>query len=129
MLRAYPEDAIVALQRQLERTVPPTAKLEDKQALVRQRAQAAVALLHLGRPERVWPLFHQGPDPTCPTYLIHRCAALGVNPALLARRLLGDEESDPSIRQGLLLALGEYPADQRAEVVRGSLVNRVVAAY
>jgi serine/threonine protein kinase/formylglycine-generating enzyme required for sulfatase activity len=129
MLRAYREEASVALQRQLERTVPPPAKVEEKQALAGQQAQAAVALLHLGRPERVWPLFHQGPDPTCRTYLIHRCAALGVNPALLARRLLGDEESDPSIRQGLLLALGEYKPDQRAEVARGPLAERLPMTY
>jgi formylglycine-generating enzyme required for sulfatase activity len=129
MLRAYPEDAIVALQRQLERTVPPTAKVEQKQALAREQAQAAVALLHLGRAERVWPLFRQGPDPTCRTYLIHRCAALGVDPAILARRLLGEEENDPSLRQGLLLALGEYKPDQRAEVARGPLAERLPRAY
>jgi serine/threonine protein kinase/formylglycine-generating enzyme required for sulfatase activity len=129
MLRAYPEEASVALQQQLERTAPPTAKLEDRQALARQQAHAAVALLHLGRPERAWPLFHQGPDPTCRTYLIHRCAALGLDPAVLAGRLLGGEENDPSIRQGLLLALGEYKADQRADVARGPLVGRAVEAY
>jgi formylglycine-generating enzyme required for sulfatase activity len=129
MLRAYPQEASVALQRPLERTVATTAKLEERQALARQQAQAAAALLHLGRPERVWPLFHQGPDPTCRTYLIHRCAALGVDPVILARRLLGDEESDPSIRQGLLLALGEYKPDQRAEVARGALAERLPRAY
>jgi formylglycine-generating enzyme required for sulfatase activity len=129
MLRAYPEGAVVALQRQLERAVPPTAKAEDRQVLARQQAQAAVALLHLGRPEQVWPLFHQGADPTCRTYLIHRCAALGVDPQILARRLFGDEEKDPSVRQGLLLALGEYEADQRAEVARGPLAERLPRAY
>jgi serine/threonine protein kinase/formylglycine-generating enzyme required for sulfatase activity len=129
MLGAYPEEASVALQRQLERTVQPTAKAEEKQALGRQQAQAAAALLHLGRPERVWPLFRQGPDPTCRTHLIHRCAALGVDPAILARRLLGEEETDPSIRQGLLLALGEYKPDQREEVARGPLAERLPKAY
>jgi formylglycine-generating enzyme required for sulfatase activity len=129
MLRVYPEEAVGALHGQLQRTLPATAELEEKQALAQQQAQAAVALLHLGRAERVWPLFHQDADPTQRTYLIHRCAALRVDPAPLARRLLGDEEADPSVRQGLLLALGEYPADQRAEVVRGPLVDRVVGAY
>src|SRR5262249_45916713 len=75
------------------------------------------------------PLFHQGEDPTLRTYLIHRCAALNVDPAALGHRLLGDEEQDPSIRQGLLLALGEYQADQRAEVARGPLVERVLRDY
>src|SRR5262249_20053982 len=125
----YPEEAAGTLQGQLQRTVPGTARLEEKQAFAQQQAQAAAALLHLRQAERVWPLFHQDEDPTRRTYLIHRCAALGGDPALLARRLLGDEEKDPSARQGLLLALGEYPADQRAEVVRGPLVSRVVAAY
>src|SRR5262249_26559953 len=89
----------------------------------------AAALLHLGRTERVWSLFHQGTDPTCRTYLIHRCAALGVDPAVLARRLLGGEEQDASVRQGLLLALGEYGAGQRAEGTRGPLVARVLSDY
>jgi formylglycine-generating enzyme required for sulfatase activity len=129
MLRAYPEDAPAALHTQLQRTVPPTANREEKQLLAQEQAQAAVALLQLGQAERVWPLFHQGADPTCRTYLIHHCAALGVDPGLLASRLLGDEEPDPSVRQGLLLALGEYGADQRAEVTRGPLPERLLRDY
>ena len=88
-----------------------------------------MALLHLGHTERVWPLFRQPEDPTVRTYLINRCAVLGVDPAILAERLLGNQENDASIRQGLLLALGEYSADQRAEVVRGPLVDHIVIAY
>ena len=53
---------------------------------------------------------------------------VGVDPAILAGRLLG-EEDDPSIRQGLLLALGEYKPDQRAEVVRGPLLERLRRDY
>jgi formylglycine-generating enzyme required for sulfatase activity len=129
MLRAYPEDAPAAMQEQLERSVPADAKLEEKQALARQQAQAAVALLHLGRTESVRPLLHQGEDPTGRTYLIHRCAALGVDPAVLANRLVAGADTDPSIRQGLLLALGEYGADQRVEVVRGPLGDWLPRAY
>jgi formylglycine-generating enzyme required for sulfatase activity len=129
MLRAYPEEAAATLSAQLARSLPATAQQEDKEALARQQAQAAVALLHLGRSERVWPLFHQPQDPTLRTYLIHRCAAWGVDPTILANRLLPDEEQDASVRQGLLLALGEYSADQRAELVRGPSVNRVATAY
>jgi eukaryotic-like serine/threonine-protein kinase len=129
MVRAYPEDAPAVLHAELERTLPADAKDEAKQALAQQQAQAAVALLHLGQTARVWPLFHQGPDPTCRTYLIHRCAALKVDPAVLASRLVGGEEHDASVRQGLLLALGEYGADQRAELARGPFAERIVTAY
>jgi formylglycine-generating enzyme required for sulfatase activity len=129
MLRAYPEDAAAAVSAQLDRSLPATAKQEDREALARQHAQAAVALLHLGRSARVWPLFQQPPDPTLRTYLIHRCAALGVDPTILANHLLRGEEKDTTVRQGLLLALGEYRADQRAELVRGPSVDRVATAY
>jgi formylglycine-generating enzyme required for sulfatase activity len=129
VLSVYPEEAVAELHVQLQRVAPATAKQEEKQLLAQEQAQAAVALLRLGQAGRVWPLFHQGADPTCRTYLIHRCAAQGVDPALLAGRLLGDEEPDPSARQGLLLALGGYGADQRAEVTRGPLVERLLRDY
>jgi serine/threonine protein kinase/formylglycine-generating enzyme required for sulfatase activity len=129
LLQSYSEDSPPALREILERTLPANAEKEEKEVLARQQAQSAVALLHLGHTERVWPLFRQSEDPTLRTYIIHRCAVLGVDPAILAERLLGNKENDSSIRQGLLLALGEYSLDQRAEVVRGSLVNWIVTAY
>ncbi len=66
VLSVYPEDAAAELDGQLQRTLPPTAGGEERQALARQQAQAAAALLRQGRPERVWPLFHQDSDPTAP---------------------------------------------------------------
>jgi formylglycine-generating enzyme required for sulfatase activity len=129
LLSAYADDAVAEFQGLLRRTLPPAASTQENQALAQQQAQAAAALLQLGRGELVWPLFRQGADPTGRTYLLHRCAALGVDPALLASRLAGGEEKDPSARQGLVLALGEYSAEQRAEVVRGPLVDRVLTDY
>jgi formylglycine-generating enzyme required for sulfatase activity len=129
MLSAYPEEASAALHGQLNRSSPPTAPPEQRQALARQQARAAAALLHMARVQRVWPLFHQGADPTCRTYLIHLCAELGVNPAIVALGLQATEDYDPSAYQGLLLALGEYNPDQRAEVVRGPLVDRILYSY
>jgi formylglycine-generating enzyme required for sulfatase activity len=129
VVSVYRDEAVAELHRQLERTTVLNESMEDRQKLAREQALAATALLHLEQTKRVWPLFHQDADPTRRTYLIHRCATLGVPPTLLADRLLGGEEPDPSIRQGLLLALGEYGADQRAEVLRGPLVRRVLQAY
>jgi formylglycine-generating enzyme required for sulfatase activity len=129
VLSVYPEEAVHELHVQLDETLPAAAKVEDKQALALRQALAAVALLRLDHGARAWPLFHQGQDPTCRTYLIHRCSVLGVDPAVLADRLLADEEKDASARQGLLLALGEYGPDQRAEVVRGPLAERLPRLY
>jgi formylglycine-generating enzyme required for sulfatase activity len=129
VLSAYPEEAVHELHTQLAQTLPPAAKVENKQALALRQALAAVALLRLDHGGRAWPLFHQGQDPTCRTYLIHRCALLGVDPAILADRMLSDVDKDSSVRQGLLLALGEYGAEQRAEVVRGPLAERLPQLY
>jgi formylglycine-generating enzyme required for sulfatase activity len=126
MLRGYPEDAPGALYAILDRALAATAKQADKEALARQKAQAAVALLHLGHAERVWPLFHQGEDPTLRTYLIHRCAALGVDQSILMNRLLW-EEKGASVRQGLVLALGEERTSGGGSSVRDPLtVDRLV---
>jgi serine/threonine protein kinase/formylglycine-generating enzyme required for sulfatase activity len=129
MVLAYPDDAPAVLHEQLDRSLPSTARPEEKQALARQQARAAIALLHMGRTQRVWPMFHQSADPTCRTYLIHLCAELGVNPAILSDGLEATADKDTSAYQGLLLALGEYNADQRADVERGFLVNRLLHDY
>jgi serine/threonine protein kinase/formylglycine-generating enzyme required for sulfatase activity len=129
VLSVYPDEAVHELHAQLDQTLPPAAKVEDKQALALRQALAAVALLRLDHAARAWPLFHQGQDPTCRTYLIHRCAPLGVDPAVLAGRVLAGEEKDASARQGLLLALGEYAADQRTEVVWGPFGERLPRLY
>jgi formylglycine-generating enzyme required for sulfatase activity len=129
VLSVHQTYAVLGLEEQLDQAIPPAAKVEEKQALALRQAQAGAALMQLLPGERAWRLFHEGPDPTSRTYLIHRCALLGVDPAVLAGRLLRDEEKDPSARQGLLLALGEYGADQRAEVVRGPLGERLPRLY
>jgi serine/threonine protein kinase/formylglycine-generating enzyme required for sulfatase activity len=129
MLQASPEDAPAALYGELDRPVPAGARPANREVWAQRQSRAAVALLHLGQAERVWPLFRQGADPTRRTYLIHDCAELGVDPAVLASRLLEGEGEDDSIRQGLLLALGEYRADPRADVARGPLVDWALSAY
>src|SRR5262249_50810103 len=132
MLSAYPveaEAALHALHEHLERSLPAGPMPVYSQGLAQQQAQAAVAVLYLGRAGPVWPLVHQRARGPRRTYLTRRWSALQVDWAVLANRLLGGEEKDPSVRQGLLLALGEYQAHQRAEVMRGPLVERVLRAY
>jgi serine/threonine protein kinase/formylglycine-generating enzyme required for sulfatase activity/tetratricopeptide (TPR) repeat protein len=96
----------------------PAATPEQRTALAQRQANAAVALLHLGRSEPVWPLFRHSEHPDLRTYLIHRAALLGAAARLLFGRLAA--EQDTSARRVLLLALGEYdpgrlPAAERKE--------------
>jgi len=105
----------------------PQVSEEAKDAVARRRANMAVALLRLGEPEMVWPLFKQSDDARLRTYLIHKMAAMGVDPSLIIDRF--EREPDTSARRALLLGLGEYETERLpAEAIR-VLVSRLLKAY
>lgn len=78
----------------------------SKETLAQRHAIAAVALLRLGQPEKVWPLLAHGPDPRVRSYLVHQLSPLGADPASLVARF--KSEPDVTVRRALLLALGEF---------------------
>ena len=79
----------------------------------RRQANAAVALLLLGRPEGVWPLLRYnerssaGEDPRRRTYLIHHFATGGIEARQLVEQFTAGKH-DVSVRRALLLGLGGY---------------------
>jgi hypothetical protein len=79
----------------------PAPSADAKDAVARERAGAAATLLHLGEEGPVWPLLHHSPDPSARSYLVHRVAALGIDPAVLVRRF--ETEEDVTARRALLL--------------------------
>lgn len=79
---------------------------DTKEMLAKRQANAAVALLKMNQPEKVWPLLKHGPDPRVRSYLIHRLHPLGADAGAIVKRL--DNEPDITIRRALLLSLGEY---------------------
>jgi formylglycine-generating enzyme required for sulfatase activity len=105
----------------------PVVPEEEKDRLAKRQANAAVALLRLGRPEPVWPLLVHSPDPRRRNYLIHRLAPLGANPRDLIRRL--DTEPEVSARRALLLALGEFGAGQLPAAERKALLPALLRLY
>ncbi len=72
-LKEHGEEGLRFLQREAEKPMPDAAE-EAKEALAKRQANAAVALLELNQPEKVWPLLKHGPDPRARSYLIHRFA-------------------------------------------------------
>ena len=105
----------------------PAIPEEVKEQLAKRQANAAAALLRLGRPERVWPLLQHRPDPRVRSYLIHRLSPLGVDARPLVKRL--DEEPEVSARRALLLCLGEFDKEQVKEAERQALVPRLLRLY
>jgi len=83
-----------------------------------QRANLAIALLRLGRSDRLWPMLKMSENPRTRSFLIDRFAALGCEPGVLLARL--EMEPDDTIRAALWLGLGgfddkAFPAARRIE--------------
>jgi formylglycine-generating enzyme required for sulfatase activity len=102
--------ALKLLDAELGKEPAGSASEPRKDQLARRQANAAVALVALGQPARVWPLLKLSPDPRRRSYLIHYLAPRHAEVAVLARRLA--QEPDVSIRRALLLSLGEYATQQ-----------------
>ena len=92
---------------------------ESKEKLAKRQANAAVALLKMNQPEKVWPLLKHSPDPRVRSYLIHRFGPLGADAKAIVKRL--DEEPDITIRRALILSLGEYG---EKDIVRRTIARR-----
>jgi eukaryotic-like serine/threonine-protein kinase len=126
-VQAVREQAVPTLTRLLDQTAATDPSEEDKERLAKRQANAAVALLRLNLPERVWPLLKLSPDPRVRSYLIHRFAPLGADPQAIARRL--DEETNVTIRRALCLTLGEYPESVLTTVARRALLPNLRETY
>jgi serine/threonine protein kinase/formylglycine-generating enzyme required for sulfatase activity/tetratricopeptide (TPR) repeat protein len=107
------------------------AQGDAKETLAKRQANAAVALLRMNQPEKVWPLLRHSVDPRVRSYLIHRLAPLGADAGTIVKQL--DKESDPTIRSALLLSLGDFgekeftPADRNALLPKLQDMYRTVA--
>jgi formylglycine-generating enzyme required for sulfatase activity len=115
------------LENQLTGATPPEADVDSRIARARRQAGLGVALLVMGKGEKVWPLFRHRPDPTARSYLIERLAPGGVDPKVLLARL--DEEKDVSARRAILLSLGEYGPDRMTAAERWNHLPRLRALY
>jgi len=97
----------------------------ERQAL--RQAHAAVALLQLGREERVWPLLRHSSDPRVRSYLIHLLRPFGTDIQVLLARW--PKETDISARSALVLALGTYDVASIPTEQRHALIKELDALY
>src|SRR5262249_29383725 len=104
------ERGLFVLTTEIDKKLPPEAKDDGKEQLAKRQANAAVALLKMNQPDKVWPLLRHSPDPRVRSYLIHCLGPLGADAGAIVKRL--DEEPDITIRRALLLSLGGF--DQKA---------------
>jgi formylglycine-generating enzyme required for sulfatase activity/tRNA A-37 threonylcarbamoyl transferase component Bud32/DNA-directed RNA polymerase subunit RPC12/RpoP len=126
-LEAHRRAAVTLLEDFLDTLVSPAASDDERLALAKQFANAAVALLKLKQPEKAWSVLKQSPTPNARTALIHSISRLGVEPQLLIRRL--DEEADISIKRALVLALGEFEEAQFSQQDRATALEELLVLY
>lgn len=117
-LKTHGELAARPLELELAIPAGTSSNEQDRKDPGQRKANAAVALLLLGRAESVWPLLTYRPhltsddmDPSVRTNLVHRLQQYGVDPRVLLDKLLA-KDTENSIRRALILALGEYNTEQ-----------------
>ena len=126
-LTADTPDAYARLETQLGEKSAPEAPVDAKIALAEKQASIGIALLAMGKGEKVWPLLKHSPDPTLRSYLIERLGPGGVNPKVLTARL--EEEQEASVRRAILLSLGEFGPDRLSQDQRLNLLPRLRRLY
>lgn len=74
--RDQAESGLPLLIASIDAKLPADLPSSDpkRETLARQQANAAVALLRIKQPDKVWPLLKQQPDPRVRSYLLHRLA-------------------------------------------------------
>ena len=128
LLRSPPSDANPSALPGLLRNLAPKSDTSDiKDILWKKQANTAICLLELGERQAFWPLIKQSIDPSLRSFFIDRLARLGADFKTLADCLV--QETDPSIQQALLLALGEFDVDKLSNQQRQNMVEWLENLY
>jgi formylglycine-generating enzyme required for sulfatase activity len=127
LLERQRDKATEWFKQELARRAPEAGREPERIAVARRQAVAAIALLRLGRDGHAWPLLGQSAWPDARSYMIRDFAPRGVDVAMIITQL--GAETDASIRRALILALGEYTAEQLPAASQGSLMPVLIDWY
>jgi hypothetical protein len=105
--------------------LPPS--VAQRETLAKRQANAAVALLRMNQPAKVWPLLRHSSDPRVRSYLIHRLGPLGADAGAIVKQL--DIEANVTIIRALVLSLGEYGETEFTSDARKVLLPKLQAMY
>jgi formylglycine-generating enzyme required for sulfatase activity len=118
---------LTLLAAELDKHVTPDSNEDVKEKLAKRQANAAVDLLIMDQPEKLWPLLKHSKDPTVRSYLIHLLGPSGIDIRVVLNRL--KQESDVTIRRALLLSLGEFGEVESAAGERDLLMDELRDLY
>ena len=112
---------------EIDRTWGLGTQNEGNEALAKRRANAAIVLLRMDRPDKAWPILRNGLDPRARSYMIHRLGPYGADPHVLLERV--EQEADVSVRRALILSLGEFGDNQFPVADRKSAMATMQGLY
>ena len=115
------------MERELRTELSPDAPSDEIKRLSQKHANVAAGLLKLRQTGTMCSLLEHRSDLTRRSHVIHRLGLSGADPQPLVSRL--DLESDPSIRQGLILALGEFRQDAFSSGQRKQVIEKMLRDY
>ncbi len=127
--QARAEQGLPILVAEIAKTIPeelPSSHVR-RETLAKRQANAAVMLLRLGQPAKVWPLLKHSPDPRLRSYIIHKLSPLGADATAITVQL--DAEKDITIRRALLLSLGEFSETELPLAARTALLPKLQSMY
>ncbi len=126
----------------------PVVSEEAKDRLAERQARAAVALVRMGKMEKVWPLLRHSEDPRLRSFIINWLHPLGADPNPIVAELDRiDVSSKPtpasgqqlmdailfhpetSMRRALILALGTFSLDGLSPGEREPLIGKLLDLY
>ncbi|HEX5446952.1 MAG TPA: formylglycine-generating enzyme family protein, partial [Pirellulales bacterium] len=126
--RPEPLPAVVSELQAIVRSQPAAdANEQQRIALGRSRAGAAIALLRLDADAALTELFTPSDDPETTTQFIAGVRARGVTPHKLAKCLAAADDESP--RVALILALGEYEPGDFPNEIRNALASKINHSY
>ena len=123
------EQGLPLLKDVIDTKLPADLPSSDdrREKLATRQANAAVALLRMNLPAKVWPFLKHSPDPRVRSYLINRFGPLGADAGAIVKQL--DIESDLTIRRALILSLGEFGETDFTPDARNALLPKVQEMY
>jgi serine/threonine protein kinase/formylglycine-generating enzyme required for sulfatase activity len=127
--KEWGQQGLPVLTGEIDKTSPPELPSSDgrRERLAKRQANAAVALLRMNQPEKVWPFLKHSGDPRLRSYLIHRLSSMGADAKAIVTRLEG--EPDLTIRRALILSLGEYGEQEFSRHDRQALLPKLQDVY
>ena len=126
-IRSHRGSVSTDLRELLRQSSSADAAPEARDALWKRQANAAVCLLGLDEQDAVWPLLKQSDNPSLRGFIIERLARLGADFHLLVEHL--SRETDPSIQQAVILALGDFDTGKLSNDARQATVERLASVY